>query len=263
MGQKDGITRSAYKAWMKRVCGLAQKGLPHIDFSRYVNDNTGLVFDDYEDINDPKSQQKSAYERFAIFQLLNIFGMSGFPKAWLKSIGLGGLCVKVMVVEKGQFCCVHKHPRKTECYLVMHGTMHLAYSMDWIESDYAELNKKETKSGFIQMASHLPGDRRLEDSGIVLPPGREHFYHDLTPFHMPISAGDEVVWMPRSTNHAFTAGDKGAVILEFSSYSHEPTASAESGPEEAMLPGELFGIHDNVFVDPRIAEARLGNRFID
>ncbi|MBN2327441.1 MAG: hypothetical protein JXR73_09830 [Candidatus Omnitrophica bacterium] len=246
----DYITRKQYDEWIAHSRAAAQLcGYP-VDDSM-VDDNTGLIFADYDGF-DKGLWSGEAHERFVIFQSVNEPAVEGMPKKAFVGAEYGGLCDKCMVLYPGQFCSVHYHVRKTEYYIVMGGTMVVLYSRDRAPGGEYEdgTNADLIDTHRLPAGTPLPADTPL-------PKGREKSYDVVRDNTVVLKPGDPRFVLPRKTPHAFFCppdANVPTVIHEISCYSHEPTASGKN----ALL-SDWQHIHDNVFLHPGIAEARLEN----
>jgi hypothetical protein len=252
----DYITRRQYNDWISEARAAALLcGYP-VDDSM-VNDNTGLIFGDYEGLdNGLWAGNGESHERFVIFQSVNNPAVEGMPKEAFVGAQYGGLCDKCMVLFPGQFCSVHYHVRKTEYYIVMGGEMVVLYSQDRAPGGEYE---DGTNADLIDTAK-LPAGTPLT-AGTPLPKGREKSYEVVQDNTSILKPGDPRFLLPRKTPHAFFCPHDAkvpTVIHEVSCYSHEPTTSGKD-----TLLKDWQHIHDNVFLHPGIKEARLANNIKD
>mgnify|MGYP001819109877 FL=1 len=247
---RDYVTRREYDAWIHECAALAEAcGFPIRD--SMINDNTGVIFgpDQYAAF-DHGLWSREPYELIAIFDALNEPAVDGLPKEALGWAEFGGLCEKVIIVHPGKFCSAHLHWRKTEYYEVVLGEADVLYAPEII--DFPELGV--LASEVIERGTMPKGDP-VPDS-IVLPAGREAAWELLTS-HQRVRKGDPKFVVPRKHLHGFGCPPDARtplVIRENSTYNHEPTESSEPG----LVP-EWSHIHDNAFMHPGVAEARLGN----
>jgi hypothetical protein len=149
-----------------------------------------------------------------------------------------------MILHPGKFCPPHFHPRKTESYEVLMGTMEVFYDPIGVQ----------VAKGERLLDLGMPrGEPWPED--VALPADREADYQRLSSF-VRLGVGDRKFVMHRRHLHAFRCPPSSRtplVVREISTYSHEPTeASSRTLPLESWRE-----INDNVFVNESANVGRL------
>lgn len=249
----DSVTRQQYDEWIAHARAAALLAGYPVDDSM-VNDNTGLIFADYGGF-EKGLWSGEPHERFVIFQSVNEPAVAGMPKSGMNAAEYGGLCDKCMVLFPGQFCSVHYHIRKTEYYVVMAGEMVVLYSRERApEAKFEDgTNEELIPTPLMPAGEPLP-------AGTPLPAGREKSYDIVRQNTIRLKPGDPRFIVHRKTPHAFFCPHDAkvpTVIHEISGYSHEPTASGKD-----TLLKDWQHIHDNAFIHPGLAEARLENNIV-
>ena len=239
-----GISRRAYTEWVLGAAALAE-ALRYPVQPAMINDGTGIVFGEsqYEAFTHGLWSPE-AYEVMVIFEAMNEPAVDGLPRGSEPFAEYGGLCDKLMILHPGKFCPPHHHPRKTESYEVLMGTMEVFYGPRPV-SDVAE---RISITG-------MPAGRPWPEN-VALPAGREASYERLTEF-VRLSPGDPKFVMHRNHLHAFRCPPDATtplVVREISTYSHEPTEAARG----RKLPMSSWGdINDNVFLNESANSGRL------
>jgi hypothetical protein len=243
-GESAQIGRREYTEWILSAAALAE-GLRYSVQPSMLNDGTGIVFGDSQYGAFSKGLwSPEPYEVMIIFEALNEPAVDGLPAEAESFAEYGGLCDKLMILHPGKFCPPHFHPRKTESYEVLMGTMEVFYDPISVQAA-----KGERLSG-----SGMPrGEPWPKD--VALPSGREADYQRLSSF-VRLGVGDPKFVMHRRHLHAFRCPPSSRtplVVREISTYSHEPTeASKRTPPLESWRE-----INDNVFVNESANEGRL------
>ena len=239
-----GISRRDYTEWIRSAATLAE-ALRYPVQPSMVNDGTGIVFGEsqYEAFT-RGLWSPEPYEVMVIFEALNEPAVEGLPRGSEPYAEYGGLCDKLMILHPGKFCPPHYHPRKTESYEVLLGTMEVFYGPH-PASDADER---------ISIGGMPPGEPWPEN--VALPAGREASYEPLTEF-VRLRPGDPKFVMHRNHLHAFRCppdATTALVVREISTYSHEPTEAARG----RKLPMTSWGdINDNVFLSEAANTGRL------
>jgi hypothetical protein len=238
------ISRRDYTEWVKGAAALAE-ALRYPVQPSMINDGTGIVFGDsqYEAFR-RGLWCPEPYEVMIIFEALNEPAVDGLPWGAEPFAEYGGLCDKLMILHPGKYCPPHYHPRKTESYEILMGTMEVFYSADSVSDEENRLT-----------TACMPAGNPWPD-GVELPAGRESTYSRLTSF-VRLRAGDPKFVMHRNHLHAFRCppdSPKPLVVREISTYSHEPTEASRG----KQLPLESWrSINDNVFMSESANKGRL------
>lgn len=239
------VTRREYNDWILGAGALARALRYPIDESM-LNDSAGIVFgDDQYEAFEAGIWSGDPAEMMIIFESLNEPAVDGLPIAGIPFSEYSGLCDKLMIVHPGKFCPPHFHKRKTESYEVVLGEMDVFYSTDAVD----------TGDGEVVAVQGMPAGNAWPES-IVLTPGREHAYAELTQYKR-IVAGDPKFVMHRKHLHAFGCPADAKVPLvvrEVSTFSHEPTEEVKGN---AAVLDEWNGIHDNQFLAEAANSGRL------
>ena len=241
------VSRRDYTAWVKDAAALAA-ALRYPVQPSMVNDGTGIVFGDSQyEVFRRGLWSPDPYEVMVIFEALNEPAADGLPDRAEPFAEYGGLCDKLMILHPGKYCPPHYHPRKTESYEVLLGTMELFYAPHSVR-----LPDGRPRAGSMPEADQWP-------EGVELPVGREDAYAELGSF-VRLRPGDPKFVMHRQHWHAFRCPPDAStplVVREISTYSHEPTEAAR-GRE---LPFESWrSINDNVFLSRSASSGRLQTR---
>lgn len=238
------IGRREYNDWILSAAALAE-ALRYSVQPAMLNDGTGIVFGDSQyEAFEKGLWSPDPYEVMIIFEALNEPAVDGLPREGQEFAEYGGLCDKLMILHPGKFCPPHFHPRKTESYEVVMGTMEVFYDpVGVVEGD----------SEVLQVAPMPSGDKWPQE--VELPRGREADYERLTSFTR-LEVGDPKFLMHRRHLHAFRCPPSARtplVVREISTYSHEPTEASHRD-----LPLETWAdINDNVFVNESAGSGRL------
>jgi hypothetical protein len=238
------MSRRDYTEWVMGAAALAE-ALRYPVQPSMINEGTGIVFGDsqYEAFR-LGLWSPGAYEVMIIFEALNEPAVDGLPRGAEAFAEYGGLCDKLMILHPGKYCPPHFHPRKTESYEVLMGTMEVFYGPQAVSGDEERLS-----------VAAMPNGEPWPD-GVELPSGREESYRDLTSF-VRLKPGDPKFVMHRNHLHAFRCPPEARtplVVREISTYSHEPTEAA-SGKEFAL--DSWRSINDNVFLSESANSGRL------
>ena len=247
---RDYVTRQEHDAWISESAALAMAAGFTIR-EEMVNDTSGVIFgrDQYQAFENGL-WSREPYEMIAIFDAINEPAVDGLPPEGLRFAEFGGLCEKLIIVHPGRFCSAHLHWRKTEYYEVVLGEADILYAPEII--DFPDLGV--AAADVVQRGAMPKGEPR--PGSIVLPRGREKAWELLTSYQR-VRPGDPKFVVPRKHLHGFGCPADARtplIIRENSTYNHEPTESSEPG----LMP-EWQHIHDNAFMHPGVAEARLGN----
>jgi len=239
-----GISRRDYTEWVLGAAALA-KALRYPVQRSMINDGTGIVFGEsqYEAFR-RGLWSPEAYEVMIIFEALNEPAVDGLPRGSEAFAEYGGLCDKLMILHPGKFCPPHYHPRKTESYEILMGTMDLFYAPESVDAGEGRLS-----------TARLPEGSAWPDS-VELPAGREASYAELTSF-VQLEPGHPKFVMHRNHLHAFRCSPESLtplVVREISTYSHEPT---EASRGRAVPLDSWAAINDNVFLSEAANSGRL------
>jgi D-lyxose ketol-isomerase len=243
-----GISRRDYTEWVRGAAALAQ-ALRYPVQPSMINEGTGIVFGDsqYEAFR-RGLWSPEAYEVMIIFEALNEPAVDGLPRGAESFAEYGGLCDKLMILHPGKYCPPHYHPRKTESYEVLMGTMEVFYRPDGVDGPEERLSVAPMPEG-----SAWP-------EGVEVPSGRESTYSPLTSF-VRLQPGDPKFVMHRNHLHAFRCPPDSPtplVVREISTYSHEPTEAAR----DKRVPLDSWrSINDNVFLSDEANTGRLRTEF--
>jgi hypothetical protein len=238
------ISRHDYTEWTQSAAALAE-ALRYSVQPSMVNDSTGIIFGDsqYEAFRSGLWSPEP-YEVMIIFEALNEPAVDGLPRDSASFAEYGGLCDKLMILHPGKFCPPHYHPRKTESYEVLMGTMEVFYCPTSVSPQEDRLSVANMPAG---------GTWPIK---VDLPVGRESSYEDLSSF-VSLQPGDPKFVMHRNHLHAFRCPPESStplVVREISTYSHEPTEAARNKP----VPLESWlAINDNVFLNESANDGRL------
>jgi hypothetical protein len=244
------VSRREYTDWISSAAALAE-ALRYSVQPSMLNDGTGIVFGDSQyDAFVKGLWSPEAYEVMIIFEALNEPAVDGLPRGAEPYAEYGGLCDKLMILHPGKFCPPHYHPRKTESYEVLMGTMEVFYEPVSVQADDQEP----------VVSIEMPRGEEWPDD-VSLPAGREQDYKRLSSF-MRLGVGDPKFVMHRRHLHAFRCPPSSTtplVVREISTYSHEPTEASRR-----TLPLESWAqINDNVFVNDSANEGRLVTKIAD
>lgn len=237
------VSRREYTEWVRDAAALAE-ALRFTVQPSMVNDGTGIIFGDSQYQAFRRGLwSPEPYEVMIIFEALNEPAVDGLPRTAEAFAEYGGICDKLMILHPGKYCPPHYHPRKTESYEVLMGTMEVFYCAE-----------AEGESRGLLTTGMSPGDRWPEQ--VELPSGREATYSKLTSFRR-LHVGDSKFVMHRNHLHAFRcppASPVPLVVREISTYSHEPTEAAQG---RALPLGSWQLINDNVFLSESADAGRL------
>lgn len=243
-----GISRRDYMDWVMGAAALA-KALRYPVQPSMINEGTGIVFGDsqYEAFR-RGLWSPEAYEVMIILEALNEPAIDGLPRGAEAFAEYGGLCDKLMILHPGKYCPPHFHPRKTESYEVLMGTMEVFYGPESVPGPDERLSVAPMAQG-----SAWP-------DGVELPAGRESTYSRLSSF-VRLQPGDPKFVMHRNHLHAFRCPPDSPtplVVREISTYSHEPTEAAKG----KRFPLDSWrSINDNVFLSDEANAGRLRTEF--